>query len=98
MKQALHKRDQDTAIAWIRSHIGIPGNERVGRRAAYESALGVTAGSPHTATEEGLRAGSRATGRDDRWCKGFGERRSDWSRRALSAYTWLRTGRGPQKK
>lgn len=38
LKQALHKRrDKDTAIAWIRGHTGIPGNEKADVRATYES-------------------------------------------------------------
>lgn len=53
--------------------------------------------SPTTATEEGLRAWSRSVWRSDTVAVGLGQRRSDWHRGALSAYTWLRTGRGPQK-
>jgi len=44
-----------------------------------------------------IRAYSRATRREDRIAKGLGFRRSDWHRKALSAYTSLRTDRGPQK-
>jgi len=50
-----------------------------------------------TATEEGIRAASRALRREQIYEKGYGLRRSDWHRRAVPAYTWFRTDRGPQK-
>jgi len=53
--------------------------------------------SPRIATEEGIRAASIAVRRAASYEKGFGQRRSNWHRKACSAYTWLRTGRGPQK-
>lgn len=55
------QQGQDTAIAWIRSHIGIPGNVKADQRAAYELHLGVAAGSTEVATEKGVRAASRDT-------------------------------------
>jgi len=52
---------------------------------------------PRIATYEGLRAASRANRKGLRTQLGFGVRRPDWHRHALSAYTWYRTERGPQK-
>lgn len=91
------RRDQGTAIAWIRSHIGISGSVKADRRAAYESILGVVSGSPRVATEEGIRTISKATRREERVAKGMGLRRMDWTRGAISAYTWLRTNRAPRR-
>jgi len=61
------------------------------------SSLGVIAGSRAIAIAEDIKAFSRGSRKDERFEKGFGQRKSDWHRRALSAYTWLRTERDPQK-
>lgn len=67
LKKALwNRRDQDTAITWIRSHIGIPGNVKADRRAAYESLLG------RVASSQGVRTVSRAIRRSDRAQQGPG--------------------------
>ncbi|KAF8437771.1 hypothetical protein BGX38DRAFT_1273896 [Terfezia claveryi] len=63
LKDALARRASlatATAIGWVRSHIGIPGNEKADRQAAYESALGRIAGSRRTATAGGIRAAAKA--------------------------------------
>ncbi|KAF8417719.1 hypothetical protein EV426DRAFT_682033 [Tirmania nivea] len=97
IKGLLHKRaHRETAIGWVRSHIGIPGNEKADKRAAYESALGRIAGSQQVATAAGIRAAAKARRKDMRSEPGFGANRCLWHRHALSAYTWLRTNRGPQ--
>ena len=45
IKDALQNREaEDTAIAWVRSHIGIPGNERADRTALFHSYLGSITG------------------------------------------------------
>jgi len=75
LKVALLKRN--TAIAWFRRPIGIPGEVKAGHPAAFESLLGGAAESPQTATEEGVRSTSKAIRREDRVAKGFGLRRSD---------------------
>ncbi|KAF8423519.1 hypothetical protein EV426DRAFT_717347 [Tirmania nivea] len=43
LKDALHARSQanlKTAIGWVRSHIGLPGNEKADTKAAYKSHRG----------------------------------------------------------
>jgi len=87
----------DTAIAWIRSHIGIPGNETADDHAAFTSILGEIQGKEMTATEGGVRQISKAGRAAWRYSPGFGKRRTDWHRHALSGYTWMRTNRGPYK-
>ncbi|KAF8422182.1 hypothetical protein EV426DRAFT_706328 [Tirmania nivea] len=72
--ESLAEREEnhyDTNIAWVRSHIGIPGNEVADKKAAFSSTLVPTELKGDTAS---------------------------WNRHALSAYTWLRTDRGPQKQ
>lgn len=51
---------QDTAIAWVRSHIGIPGKEEADRLATWSSHLGQTTNAPRTVTEGGLRTAGKA--------------------------------------
>jgi len=47
LTEALRKREHlDTAISWIRSHIGIEGNEKADDAAALASILGEIAGPP----------------------------------------------------
>lgn len=61
LKAALHeRRGQDTGIAWIRSHIGIPSNERADSQANYKSLLGDISDSEGTTAKEGVRAFSAA--------------------------------------
>jgi len=67
-------------------------------RAEFESFLGQISGTAWTATEEGVRATSRATRKSYRQEPGFNPRSAEWNRNSLSAYTWARTERGPQKK
>ena len=45
-----------------------------------------------------MRAISRASRKSARIQAGFGHRRSEWNQHSLSAYTWMRTDRGPQKQ
>ncbi|KAF8417691.1 hypothetical protein EV426DRAFT_681953 [Tirmania nivea] len=63
---------------------------------AYESALGRIADSQQVATAAGIRAAAKARRKDMRSEPGFGANRCLWHKHALSAYTWLRTNRGPQ--
>jgi len=90
-------RQQPTAVAWIRGHLGLEGNTRADHLAGLHSHLGMVSLKPRTATHEGIRAASRANRREIRTQPGFGKRRTAWHRHALSAYTWLRTEKGPQR-
>jgi len=93
----IQKGETDTAIAWIRSHIGIPGNEQADRAANFASILGDISSSEDVVTEGGIRQISRAARGTFRHQSGFGKRRSDWHRHTITGYTWMRTNRGPQK-
>ena len=97
LKEAFLARQHDTAVAWIRGHLGLEGNTIADDKAGLHAHLGVTALQQRTATHEGLKAASNRIRKELRTQPGFGTRRTDWHRHALSAYTWYRTERGPQK-
>ena len=97
LRTSILSRQQPTAVAWIRGHLGLEGNTRADHLAELHSHLGVVSLQPRTATHEGLRAASRANRKTIRTQPGFGKRRTDWHRHALTAYTWFRTERGPQR-
>jgi len=99
IKEALNRhRDNDTTISWARAHIGIPGNEKADPLALENSYIGQIAGTATTASEGGIRALFRAVRKDQRSHPGHGYRRTEWGRQALSAFTWCRTNRGPQRQ
>ena len=97
LRESFLARKHDTVVAWIRGHIGLEGITIADQLAELHSHLGVVSLRPRTATHEGLRAASRAIRKNLRTQPGFGKRRTDWHRHALTAYTWFRTERGPQK-
>jgi len=97
LRDRLIDRSQPTAVAWIRGHIGIEGNTIADHLAELHSHLGEISLHARTATHEGLQQVSRANRKQARTQPGFGVRRPDWHRLALSAFTWYRTEKGPQK-
>ena len=59
--------------------------------------MGPISGAPTYATYQGLRAHGKAIRKQLRAQPSFGMGcRPLWNRRALSAYTWMRTNKGPQ--
>ena len=85
----------DTGISWVRAHIGIRGNELEDRHVTYLSWLGEISGARRTATEGGIR---RIARKEERTAAGYSKGgKVQWGRRALAAYTWFRTGKGPQR-
>ena len=97
LREAFLERGHTTAIAWIRGHLGLDGNTIADELAELHSHLEVVSLHPRTATCEGIKAASRAIRAKSRTQAGFGSRRTDWHRHALSAYTWYRTEKGPQR-
>ena len=86
-----------TALSWVRAHIGIRGNELADQHATFHSHLGQIAGTGGTATEGGIQQLTKAARAESRSAPTYGKgRRVGWKRRALAAYTWFRTGKGPQ--
>lgn len=72
-------------MSWVKAHIGVAGNEAVDKLVGETSAGG--RGSPSNGQEEGNQTQGQG---------GFGTNRTAWSNRALAAYTWYRTNKGPQ--
>ena len=61
--------------------------------------LGETAGSTRIVTEGGVRANGKRERAALRSQKGFLlERAVNWRRHAISAYTWMRTNKGPHRQ
>jgi len=97
LRKAFLGRKHPTAVAWIRGHLGLDGNTVADNLAVFHSHLGSISLHTRTATAEGVRGASRAVRKTSRTRAGFGTRRTDWHRHALSAFTWYRTERGPQR-
>ena len=89
----------DTGISWVRAHIGIRGNELADQHATFQSYKGEIAGAIRTATEGGIRRIAKEARANERKAAGYGKGdKVQWGWRALTAYFWLRTGKGPQRQ
>ena len=84
----------DTTIGWVRGHIGIEGNTIADQEASLRSLQGRLSHTPHTVTHAGLRAHSKQLRKEARRSPSFGSH-IDWHRTAFTAFTWMRTNRGP---
>ena len=85
IKNGLHRRHDahwDTSISWVRSHIGIEGNEKADRLASFHSARGrLCRPATRLSTPNGLRAISKKARSEARSLPSFGSNTS-WNRQA----------------
>ena len=92
--EARENNYQETYIAWVKGHKDIKGNEKADKLSKETSILGHE--SEGVVTPAGLRAWARRIRAEARG--GSGQGILGWHRRAISAYTWCVTEKGPQKK
>ena len=83
-----------TTINWVKGHKDIRGNERADLLSKQASILGHE--SEGTVTPAGLKAWARRVRAEVRG--GGGEGILGWHRKAISAYTWCVTEKGPQRR
>ena len=96
IQHALENRENnrlDTYIAWVKGHKDIKGNEKADKLSKETSILGHE--SEAVVTPAGLRAWAR---RERAKARGGSEGILGWHRKAISAYTWCVTEKGPQNK
>ena len=87
-------RHMDTYIAWVKGHKDIKGNEKADKLSKDTSILGHK--SERVVTPAGLRAWARRERATARGRSGQGI--LGWHHKAISAYTWCVTEKGPQNK
>ena len=85
---------QETYMAWVKGHKDIQGNVKADKLSKEASILGHE--FEGVVTPAGLRAWARRERKEARG--GGGEGILGWHRKAVSAYTWCVTGKGPQRK
>ena len=95
--QHLHHQGVKTYLVWVRAHIGIKGNEEADAQANLHSWKGAILRYPTTATPAGIVASSRQTRKEWRTEPGFGSSRCNYNHKAMAAYTWMRTDKGPHR-
>ena len=84
-------------LLWVRAHIGIKGNEEADQAANRASWDGDIRRLPQTATPMGIKAASKLYRSQWRFETSYGGHCNTYSYQALSAVTWMRTDKGPQK-
>ena len=93
------RQDKTTKLGWVKSHIGIEGNETADKN-AKKGTLWRRQDQKPWVTEGGLRQHikqirAHSRGQD---LPGYGKGRVlDWNRKATTTYTHLRTNKGPMR-
>src|SRR5258706_6870555 len=97
IQKALESRETqhlETHISWVKGHKDIKGNEAADKLSKKSSILGHE--SEGVVTPAGLKAWARRVRAEARG--GSREGVLGWHRKAISAYTWCVTEKGPQQK
>ena len=93
-KELGRRKDSDTRMVWVKGHKGIKGNEKAYKLCREASILGYE--SEGVVTPAGLRVWSKRVRAEARG--GSVEGILGSHRRAISAYAWCVTEKGPQRK